>query len=60
MSRYQLDEKEEAHRQLESVKAELARVESLIDEGGFPPIGTWFSWAMVRILEREASAMLGI
>ncbi|MCW1885247.1 serine/threonine protein kinase [Luteolibacter flavescens] len=60
MSRHKLGDAKEARSNMEKVRAELARVESLIDEAGFPPIGTWFSWAMVRILEREAAAMTGI
>jgi hypothetical protein len=59
MCRFKRGETEEARKNLQSAKVELQRVESLIDEAGFPPIGTWFSWAVVRILVREAEATLG-
>ncbi len=49
----------EARGILEIAKSDLHRVESQIDESGFPPIGTWFSWSVVRILAREAEATLG-
>jgi hypothetical protein len=37
----------------------MRRVESQINESGFPPIGHWFAWSVVRILVREAEATLG-
>ena len=59
MSRFKQGKSEEARRDLQKAKAEVQRVESLIDEAGFPPIGTWFSWSVVRILVGEAEATLG-
>lgn len=49
----------EARSHLEKAKAYIDHVESQINEAGFPPIGTWFSWAVVRILLREAEQMRG-
>ncbi len=59
MSRYELGEDEEARVQLDKAKSEMHRVESQIDGSGFPPIGTWFAWSVVRVLAREADAMMG-
>ena len=59
MSCFKQGESEEARQNLQKAKAEVERVDSLIDEAGFPPIGTWFSWSVVRILVREAEATLG-
>ncbi|MCW1925368.1 protein kinase [Luteolibacter arcticus] len=59
MARFKRGETKEARGELEKAKAEMQRVEAQIDEAGFPPIGTWFAWAVVRILAREAEAMIG-
>jgi serine/threonine protein kinase len=59
MARFKLGDRKEARALLDKAKAELHRVESQIDESGFPPIGTWFAWSVTRILTREAEAMLG-
>ena len=58
MSRFRVGEVKEARRQLQLVKSTLHRVESQIDDTGFPPIGNWFAWSVVRILKREAEATL--
>ncbi|RYD49211.1 MAG: serine/threonine protein kinase, partial [Verrucomicrobiaceae bacterium] len=57
MCRFKQGNAANARSNLEKVKSEMKRVESQIDESGFPPIGTWFSWAIVRILAREADSM---
>ena len=57
MCRFKQGNAAEARSNFEKVKGEMKRVESQIDESGFPPIGTWFSWAIVRILAREAESM---
>ena len=59
MTHFKQGEAKEARSNLEKAKAELKRVESQIDESGFPPIGHWFAWSVVRILVREAEALLG-
>jgi tetratricopeptide (TPR) repeat protein len=59
MARFKRGEAQEARSQLEKAKAEIQRVEAQIDESGFPPIGNWFAWSVVRILTREAEAMIG-
>jgi serine/threonine protein kinase len=56
MARFKRGEVEEARSLLEKAKTEMQRVESLIDESGSPPFGTWFAWSVVRILIREADA----
>ena len=58
MSRHKLGEAEEARSQLDKAKAEIYRIDSQTDESGAPPSGTWFAWAVVRILAREADAMI--
>ncbi len=58
MSHDRLGDHEEARRFLDEARSALEQVESLIDESGFPPIGTWFSWATTRILIREAEAQM--
>ena len=58
MARFKIGGVEEARSQLEKAKVETQRVESLIDESGSPPIGTWFAWSVVRILIREAEVTL--
>ncbi|MEK7950776.1 serine/threonine protein kinase [Luteolibacter soli] len=60
MSHFKRGSVPEARTNLEKAKADLQRVESQIDDSGFPPIGTWFAWAVVRILVREADAMIGV
>jgi len=57
MCRFKQGNAADARSNFEKVKGEIKRVESQIDESGFPPIGTWFSWAIVRILAREADSM---
>ncbi|WP_052573377.1 serine/threonine-protein kinase [Haloferula sp. BvORR071] len=59
MARFKLGEAEEARSQMDLAKSELHRVESQIGESGFPSIGNWFAWSVVRILIREAEAMMG-
>jgi tetratricopeptide (TPR) repeat protein len=59
MARFTQGDDEEARHQLDLAKADTLRVDSLIDESGFPPIGTWFAWSVVRILTREAEATIG-
>ncbi len=59
MARFKLGNVEEARSQLELARAGLHRVDSQITDSGFPPIGYWFAWSVVRILEREAQATLG-
>jgi tetratricopeptide (TPR) repeat protein len=59
MARFKRGEVKEARGDLNKAKADIARVESQIDESGFPPIGNWFAWSVVRILAREAEAMIG-
>jgi serine/threonine protein kinase len=54
LSRFKLGETREARSQLAQAKVAIQRVESQIDESGFPPIGNWFAWSVVRILIREA------
>ncbi|MES2440003.1 MAG: serine/threonine-protein kinase [Verrucomicrobiota bacterium] len=58
MSRFKKSEPAEARRHLEKAKTDMQRVESQINESGFPPIGNWFAWSVVRILVREAEATL--
>lgn len=59
MSRFKQGDRKAARDVFDQAKAGLHRVESQIDEAGFPPIGTWFSWSVVRLLIRETEAVLG-
>jgi hypothetical protein len=59
MSHFRRGERTEANRNLEQAKAGISLVESQITDAGFPPIGTWFSWSVVRILLREAETLGG-
>ena len=59
MSRFEMGEVDEARAYLDKAGEDMRRVESRIDESGFPPIGTWFAWAVVRVLAREAAETLG-
>ncbi|MBB5353606.1 hypothetical protein HNR46_003867 [Haloferula luteola] len=60
MSYYRMGLPDQAHQHLDEARSDLHWVESQIDESGFPPIGTWFAWSVVRILVREAEGMMGM
>jgi eukaryotic-like serine/threonine-protein kinase len=57
MSHFKQGDPKEGRLLLEKAKVDMHRVESQIDESGFPPIGHWFAWSVVRILVREAEAI---
>ncbi len=59
MASFKQGDRKPARDMLDKAKADLHRVESQIDESGFPPIGYWFAWSVVRVLIREADVVLG-
>ncbi|GAA5483003.1 serine/threonine protein kinase [Haloferula sargassicola] len=60
MSRSGLGRSDEAADDIRQAREALRRVESQVDESGFPSIGTWFSWSVLRVLLREAEATTGL